>query len=153
MVDSALRIPADLALLLSRQALCDYSLACEAAQAAAEGSGAATSPTPAATAHLRDCRTKVKASEEALRVIGDDVATRSACDASLDRHRLLIAGLVGTTLDRLCGELEASEEEILAAADRIQRLRALLEQLDPPERQVADRRWPGDRQLPACAWA
>ena len=129
-------IPADVALLLSRQALCDYSLACEAAQAAAERSGAARSPTPAAIAHLRDCRKKVKASEEALHVIGDDAATRAACDASLDRHRRLIAGLADTALDRLCGELESSEEEILAAADRIQRLRALLEQLDLPEHQV-----------------
>lgn len=139
-VDSAPRIPADLALLLSRQALCDYSLACEAAQAAAERSAVATSSTSDAIAHLRDCRTNVKASEEALRVICDDVATRAACDASLDRDRLLIAGLVDTTLDRLCGELESSEEEILAAADSILRLRALLEQLDSPEHQVGSRR-------------
>ena len=133
MFRSAPPIPADLALLLSRQALCDYSLACEAAQAAAERSGAATNPAAPTIAHLRACRTNVAQSEEALDVIGDDVATRALCDASLDRHRLLIAGLVGTTLDRLCGELESSEEEILAAADRIQRLRALLEQLDAPD--------------------
>jgi hypothetical protein len=128
----ALEVPAELAGLLSRQALGDYSVACEAAQAAAEQSGAATRPSPDTNSRLRDCRTQVIAAEEVLDLLGDDMTPRRSCDASLDgRRRLLIVGLVGTTLARLCEDLESSEEEIRAAASRIQGLRTLLEQLGP----------------------
>ena len=128
----ALEVPAELVGLLSRQALGDYSVACEAAQAAAEQSGAAKRPSPDTISRLRDCRTKVIAAEEVLDLLGDDTTPRRSCDASLDgRRRLLIIGLVDTTLARLCEDLESSEEEIRAAASRIQGLRTLLEQLAP----------------------
>jgi hypothetical protein len=125
--------PSDLSLLLGRQALCDYSVACEAAQIAAERCGAATCPSPDTLEQLRTCRGRVVAAEEMLGVVGDDVATRKAWIGSLrGRHRDLVAGLVGTVLDRLCGSLESSEDEILAAARHVQQLRALLDQLEPP---------------------
>lgn len=129
-LDSASPVPAELLRLLRRQALGDYSVACEAAQAAAERSGAAARPSPGAISRLRECRTNVIAAEEVLDLLGDDAATRASCDASLDgRQRLLIAGLVRTALERLCEDLESSEEEICAAAARIRGLRALLDQL------------------------
>ncbi|MDP1848265.1 MAG: hypothetical protein Q8K79_10785 [Solirubrobacteraceae bacterium] len=129
---SAPEVPAELSALLSRQALGDYSVACEAAQAAAEQAGAATGPGPDAVSRLRDCRTDLIAAEEVLDLLGDETATRRFCAASLDaRQRLLVAGLVGITLERLCADLESSEEEICAAAARIQGLRTLFEQLGP----------------------
>jgi len=128
---AASHVPPELLALLSRQALGDYSVACEAAQAAAEQSCAAKRSSPDATARLRDCRTHVIAAEEVLDLLGDDPVT-AACDASLDgRRRLLLAGLVGLALERLCEDLESSEEEICAAAARIEGLRTLLDQLVP----------------------
>ena len=127
----ALNIPADLTLLLSRQALCDYALACEAAQDAAERCGAAKSPSSDVFAQLRERRERVLATEEALTVICEDDAARRPTDRSLDsRHRDLTAMLIRTVLYRLRGHLESSEEEILTTADRIQRLRALLDALE-----------------------
>lgn len=127
----ALDIPADLTLLLSRQALCDYALACEAAQDAAERCAAAKSPSADVFAQLRDRRERVLATEEALTVIGGEDATRHGADRSLaSRHRDLTAMLIRTALYRLRGHLESSEEEILTTADRIQRLRALLDTLE-----------------------
>lgn len=127
-----LRIPADLTQLLSRQALSDYSTACGAAENAAEQCARASS-SRCDPLELRDCRARVIAAEDALRLLVDDLATREVCDVPLnDRHRALMGTLVGTALDRLCSSLESSEEEILAAADRIQRLRALLDELSFP---------------------
>lgn len=125
-----LQIPADVTLLLSRQALSEYSLACEAAQIAAEQCGMARTPSPECLAILRDCRARVMAAEGALTLVADAIVTREGRMVSLDdpgRH--LIGTLVGTALCRMSANLEAPEEEILAAADRIQRLRALLHEL------------------------
>ena len=131
-LDAASQVPTELLLLLNRQALGDYSMACEAAQAAAEQSGAAHRPSPDASSRLRGCRANVMAAEEVLDLVGDETATRASCNGSLDgRRRLLIAGLVGTALERLCEDLESSEEEICAAAARIQGLHTLLDQLRP----------------------
>ena len=70
------------------------------------------------------------AAEHALSLVVDDLATRQPSDLSLDGgHRAQIATLAGAALDRLCTSLEASEEEILTAADTIQRLRTLLDEL------------------------
>ena len=136
-----LRMPADLMLLLHRQALSEYSLACESAQIAAERCGAVQSPTADARAELRNCRARVIAAEDALDLLADDVATRETWDVSLDdRSRDLITRLVGTALDRVGDDFEASDQEILDAADRIQRLQALLDELGPGDRPNV-RRW------------
>ena len=125
-----IRIPADVTLLLSRQALSEYALACEAAELAADHCGVSDAPSPAALAHLRNCRQRVIAAEDALRLVAGADGTGAACTVSIDgADRDLIGTLAGTTLDRLSGDLEASEEEILAVADSIRRLRALLDEL------------------------
>jgi hypothetical protein len=124
---------ADLWLLLSRQALGDYSVACEAAQIAAERCGATTNPSPDTLEQLRTCRGRVVAAEEMLAVVGDDLATPAAWIASRHGpHRDVVVRLVGTVLDRLCGGLESSEDEIVAAARHVQHLRAWLDELGPP---------------------
>jgi hypothetical protein len=123
----------DLSLLMRRQALCDYSAACEAAQIAAERCGATKSPAPDTLEQLRICRARVVVAEEMLEVVGEGVATQKAWIVSLPgRHHDLVVGLVGIMLDRLCGSLESSEDGILAAARDVQRLRALLDELGPP---------------------
>jgi hypothetical protein len=123
----------DLSLLLRRQALCDYSVACEAAQIAAERRGATKSPSPETLERLRTCRRRVVATEEMLDVVGDDVKPPGAWIGSLHgRHRDLVVGLVGSALDRLCGGLESSEDEVLATARKVQHLRALLDALGAP---------------------
>lgn len=123
-------IPPNVALLLSRQALNEYSLACEAALLAADHCGVSDAPSPDALAHLRTCRVRVIAAEEALKLVAGADGTAAACTLSVDgADRDLVGALAGTTLDRLSAGLEASEEEILAAADSIRRLRALLDEL------------------------
>ena len=73
------------------------------------------------------------AAEHALSLVVDDLATPQPSELSLDGHqREQIATLAGTALDRLCTSLESSEQEILTAADTIQRLRTLLNELSFP---------------------
>ena len=123
-------LAADLALLLSRQALSEYAMACEAAQRAAERFGAAHRPSADALADLGNCRASVIAAEAKVKLVVDALATRQVGRVSLDRASSeLIGTLVCTALDRLSADLEASEDEILAAATRIQRLRAVLDEL------------------------
>ncbi|MDP8910380.1 MAG: hypothetical protein M3N47_14970, partial [Chloroflexota bacterium] len=124
-----IRIPADVTLLLTRHARSEYSLACETAALAAEHC-VSDAPTADALAHLCDCRVRVIAADDALKLMGGADATGAACTVSIDGpDRDLVGTLVGATLDRLSGDLEASEEEILAVADSIQRLRAVLDEL------------------------
>jgi hypothetical protein len=128
----------DLSLLLSRQALCHYSVACEAAQIAAERCGATKSPSPDTLRQLRTCRGRVVAAEEMLDVVGDQIASPEAWIGSLHgRRRDLVVILVGSVLDRFCDGLESSEDEILAAARNVQHLRALLDELGPPRAENA----------------
>jgi len=122
-------IPADLVLLLRRQALSDYALACEDARSAAEQC-IASIPTADALVALRSCRARVSDAENALDALGDDVADRDAPDVTVSDRDLVITR-VEIMLGRLSRDLESSETEILAAADSIKRLRALLDELGP----------------------
>lgn len=125
-----IRIPADVALLLSRQALSEYSLACGAAELAANNCGVSDAQSPDALAHLCTCRVRVIAAEDALKLVEGAVGTAAAYMVSINGpDRDLIGTLAGTTLDRLSGDLEAPEEEILAVAHSIRRLRELLDEL------------------------
>lgn len=122
----------DLMLLLRRQALSDYSLACANAQIAAERCAAVTSVTNEMVAELRTLRATVVLAAEALELVGDDVATPAPWDRPLDdRSRELLAARIRSALGRVSGDLESSEHEILDAADKIERLRAMLEELEP----------------------
>lgn len=127
----SLHIDADLTSLLSRHALSEYSLACEAAHIAAEQYGVAEHPHPDGLGLLRISRANVICSEDTLKIVGDAVHTHTIANVSLDDcDRALIGKLAGTALQRLTEDLEATEEEIIAAADRIMRLRALLDELE-----------------------
>lgn len=124
-----IRIPADVTLLLTRHALSEYSLACETAALAAEHC-VSDARSPDALAHLCDCRVSVIAGDDALKLVAGADATGAAYTVSVDGpDRDLVGMLVCATLDGLSGDLEASEEEILAVADSIQRLRAVLDEL------------------------
>ncbi len=120
-------MPAQLALLLTRQALSQYALACEDAQFAAERCAAANDPTPDELAQLCEHRMRVMTAEATLGLLPYDVGTREVWDVSLDatQHDLIVA-LVGSSLNQVCGELESPEKKILAAAETIGGLRALL---------------------------
>ena len=134
-------LAADLTLLLSRQALSEYSLACEAAQRAAERCAAPDRPSADALADLGNCRASVIAAEAKVKLVVDALAARETGKVSLDRAGSeLIGTLICTALDRLSADFEASEDEILATATRIQRLRAVLDELGV---QTADARQAG----------
>lgn len=123
-------LAADLTLLLSRQALSEYSMDCEAAQCAAERCGVPARPSAHALADLGNCRTRVIAAEATLKLVVDALAAPEAGKVSLDRASSeLIATLIYTAVDRLAADFGASEDEILATATRIQRLRAVLDEL------------------------
>ena len=123
-------LAADLTLLLSRQALSEYSMVCEAAQRAAERCGAPDRPAAEALADLANCRASVIAAEASLKLVVDVLAARQAEKVSLDRASSeLIGALISTALERLSADFEASENEILATATRIQRLRGVLDEL------------------------
>ena len=123
-------LAADLTLLLSRQVLSEYSMACEAAQRAAERCAAPDRPSADALADLGNCRASVNAAEVKVKLVVDALATRQAGKVSLDRASSeLIGTLVRTALDRLSADFEASEDEVLATATRIQRLRTVLDEL------------------------
>jgi hypothetical protein len=125
----SLTIPPDLLLLLRREALSDYSVACERASIAAEQCVAVTSR-PGVLVNLHTCRARVIAADQALDVVGDDVATAEEWDVSLDDpNRDLISARVSIALQRVSGDLDSSEPEILEAADTIQGLRVLLAKL------------------------
>ena len=47
-----------------------------------------------------------------------------------DRSRELAAARIRIALGRVSGDLESSEHEILDAADKIERLRAMLDELE-----------------------
>lgn len=127
------RVPTYLTPLLSQQALSEYSLACQDAQAAAELCAAATSPSPDDLARLRKCRARVLVAEETVSLLPDGAAKREAWNMALDpRTRDLIARLAHATLKRLCGELESPEEKILTTAEAIRGMRTLLEGLRQP---------------------
>ena len=79
---------------------------------------------------MRDCRARVNAAEHALELVTDAVSTGQPWKVeTTERH--LIATLLGVALERQSADLESTEEEILATADRIPRLRALRALLDP----------------------
>lgn len=126
----ALAMPADLTQLLRREALSDYALACGDAQDAAEHCGAVTNATTEMLVELRTCRASVIVAAETLELVGDDVATAEPWDISLDdRNRDLITTRVRLALDRISGDIESSEQEILQAATRIGCLHAVLDKL------------------------
>ena len=123
-------LAADLALLLSRQSLSEYAMACEAAQRAAERCAASDRPSADALADLVNRRASVIAAEVSLKLVVDVLAARQAEKVSLDRaSRELIGALICTALERLSADFEASEDEILATATQIQRLREVLDEL------------------------
>lgn len=120
-------LAADLTLLLSRQALSEYSMACEAAQRAAEQCAAPEHPSADALAELGNCRASVIAADAKVKLVVDALSTGKV---SLDRaSSALIGALICTALERLSADFEAPEDEILATATRIQRLRAMLDEL------------------------
>lgn len=124
-------VRSDLMLLMRREALSDYSLACANAQIAAEKCAAVTSATSEMVAELRTFRATVVLAAEALELVGDDVAAPVAWDLPLDaRGRELAAARIRIALGRVSGDLESSEHEILDAADKIKRLRAMLAELE-----------------------
>ena len=128
---TSLDLAADLTLLLSRQALSEYALACGAAQSAAERCGSLDRPPAHAFADLRSCRARVTAGEATLKLVVEALATREAGNVSLDAASSdLIGTLICTTLGRLSADFEASEDEILATATRILGLRAVLDELE-----------------------
>ena len=128
---TTLQIPADLTLLVSRQALSEYSLACEAAQTAAEQCAIPDHPSQHARGQLRGCRARVNAAEHVLNLVST-VPPGQPWKVSLQSpDRRVIATLLATVLKRQSVDLELTEEEILAAADRIPRLRMLLDSCTP----------------------
>jgi len=125
-----LQIPADLMLLLRREALSDYSMACDRARIVAEYCVAATNPSDDALGDLRSCRARVGTAEEGLDLLGAGAGGGEALDVSLNgRRRDLIAAHVRIALDRISTDFESSEQEILEAADTIQRLSAMRDTL------------------------
>lgn len=124
---TTLQIPADLTLLLSRQVLSEYSLACDAAQFAAEQCAIPDHPSDHARSQLHGCRARVNAAESMLDLVSTACPGRP-WKVSLQRpDRHVIATLLATELKRQSADLESTEDEILATADRIPRLRTLLE--------------------------
>lgn len=131
---STLDIPADLTLLLSRQVLSEYSLACDAAQLAAEQCAIPDHPSQHARGQLRECRARVNAAEHTLDLVST-VSPGQPWQISLrspERH--VIATLLATELKRQSADLGLTEDEILATADRIPRLRTLLDSCTPLSR-------------------
>jgi hypothetical protein len=124
---TTLEIPADLTLLLSRQVLSEYSLACDAAQSAAEQCAIPDHPSEHARSQLRECRARVNAAEHVLNLVSSVAPAQpwKVCFQSPDRH--VIATLLGTELKRQSADLGLTEDEILATAGRIPRLRTLLD--------------------------
>lgn len=128
---TALEIPADLTLLLSRQALSEYSLACDAAQIAAEQCAIPDHPSQHACGQLRKCRARVNAAEHVLNLVGTVSPGQPWKVSFQSPERHVIATLLGTELTRQSTDLELTEDEILATAGRIPRLRTLLDSCTP----------------------
>ena len=124
---TTLQIPADLTLLLSRQVLSEYSLACDAAQTAAEQCAIPDHPSQHARGQLRGCRARVNAAEHVLNLVSTVSPGQPWKVSFQSPDRRVIATLLATELKRQSADLELTEEEILAAADRIPRLRTLLD--------------------------
>jgi hypothetical protein len=128
---TTLEIPADLTLLLSRQALSEYALACDAAQIAAEQCITPDHPSPHARAELRECRARVNGAEHVLDFVSAVPPGQPWKFSFQSPERPVIATLLGTVLKRQSTDLESTEDEILATAARIPRLRTLLESCTP----------------------
>ena len=126
-----LQIPADLTLLLSRQVLSEYSLACDTAQTAAEQCAIPDHPSQHARGQLRECRARVNAAEHVLNLVSTVSPGQPWKVSFQSPDRRVIATLLATELKRQSADLELTEEEILAAADRIPRLRTLLDSCTP----------------------
>ena len=129
---TTLEIPADLTLLLSRQALSEYALACDAAQIAAEQCAIPDDPSQDAHGLLRDCRARVNAAEHVLNLVGTLSHGQPWKVSFQSPERHAIATLLATVLTRQSADLESTEDEILTAADRIPRLRTLLDSCTLP---------------------
>ena len=128
---TTLEIPADLTLLLSRQVLSEYSLACDAAQIAAERCAIPDHPSQHARGQLLECRARVNAAEHMLN-LASTVSPGQPWQVSFQSpERHVIATLLATVLKRQSADLELTEEELLAAANRIPRLRTLLDSCNP----------------------
>lgn len=82
-------------------------------------------------AELRTFRATVVLAAEALELVGDDATRPVAWHLSLDeRSREPAAARIRIALGRVSGDLDSSGHEILDAADRIERLRAMLDEVE-----------------------
>jgi len=124
---TTLQIPADLTLLLRRQVLSEYALACEAAQSAAAQSAIPDHPSERARDQLVGCRARVNAAEHVLNLVSTFPPGRAWKVSSQSPDHRVIVTLLCTALRRQSADSELTDEEVLAAADRLLRLPTLLD--------------------------